>query len=64
MTYRLDYYTQAELERILRRSAEILDVRLTDDAARLVARPLAWNAADREPAAEARPRLRPGPRWR
>ena len=38
VTYRLDYYTQAELERILRRSAEILDVRLTDDAARLVAR--------------------------
>ncbi len=37
VTYRLDYYTQAELERILRRSAEILDVRLTDDAARLVA---------------------------
>jgi holliday junction DNA helicase RuvB len=36
VTYRLDYYTQAELERILRRSAEILDVRLTDDAARLV----------------------------
>ncbi len=37
VTYRLDYYTAAELERILRRSAEILDVDLTDDAARLVA---------------------------
>jgi holliday junction DNA helicase RuvB len=36
-TYRLDYYTDAELERILRRSAEILDVPLTDDAAALVA---------------------------
>ncbi len=37
-TYRLDYYTQAELERILRRSAALLDVPLTDDAAALVAR--------------------------
>jgi Holliday junction DNA helicase RuvB len=37
-TYRLDYYTDAELERILRRSAEILGVSLTDAAAVLVAR--------------------------
>ena len=37
VTYRLDYYTQPELERILRRSSEILEVSLTDDAARLVA---------------------------
>ncbi len=37
VTYRLDYYTQPELERILRRSAEILEVSLTDDASRLVA---------------------------
>jgi Holliday junction DNA helicase RuvB len=37
-TYRLDYYTGAELERILRRSAEILGVSLTDEAAALVAR--------------------------
>jgi holliday junction DNA helicase RuvB len=37
-TYRLDYYTESELERILRRSADILDVPLTDDAAALVAR--------------------------
>ena len=37
VTYRLDYYTEPELERILRRSAEILEVSLTDDAARLVA---------------------------
>ncbi|HSK93318.1 MAG TPA: Holliday junction branch migration DNA helicase RuvB [Candidatus Angelobacter sp.] len=36
-TYRLDYYTDAELERILRRSAELLDVPLTEDAASLVA---------------------------
>ena len=38
VTYRLDYYTTAELERILRRSAEILGIALTDDAAALVAR--------------------------
>ena len=37
-TYRLDYYTEPELEHILRRSAELLDVALTDDAAALVAR--------------------------
>jgi holliday junction DNA helicase RuvB len=37
-TYRLDYYTERELERILRRSAEILEVALTDEAAQLVAR--------------------------
>ena len=36
-TYRLDYYTQTELERILRRSAALLEVPLTDDAASLVA---------------------------
>ncbi len=36
-TYRLDYYTDADLERILRRSAEILDVALEPDAAALVA---------------------------
>ena len=38
VTYRLDYYTDADLERILRRSAEILDIALADDAAALVAR--------------------------
>ena len=37
MTYRLDYYAQPELERILRRSAEILEISLTDEAAALVA---------------------------
>ena len=36
-TYRLDYYTQPELERILRRSAALLEVPLTDEAATLVA---------------------------
>jgi Holliday junction DNA helicase RuvB len=36
-TYRLDYYSQADLERILRRSAHILDVALSDEAATIVA---------------------------
>ncbi len=37
VTYRLDYYTEDELDRILHRSAEILAISLTDGAARLVA---------------------------
>src|SRR5688572_13936646 len=37
VTYRLDYYTEPQLEHILRRSAEILDISLADGAARLVA---------------------------
>jgi Holliday junction DNA helicase RuvB len=36
-TYRLDYYSESDLERILRRSAHILDVALSDEAARIVA---------------------------
>jgi holliday junction DNA helicase RuvB len=36
-TYRLDYYTIEELERILRRSAQILEVAIDDDAAQTVA---------------------------
>jgi holliday junction DNA helicase RuvB len=36
-TYRLDYYSQEDLERILRRSAAILDIQLDDEAARIVA---------------------------
>jgi Holliday junction DNA helicase RuvB len=37
VTYRLDYYSESELERILRRSADILGISLADDAATLVA---------------------------
>jgi Holliday junction DNA helicase RuvB len=37
-TYRLDYYTQADLEQILRRSADILEIELAPDAATTVAR--------------------------
>ncbi len=36
-TYRLDYYTNAELERILRRSAAILEVTLDEAAATVIA---------------------------
>jgi Holliday junction DNA helicase RuvB len=36
-TYRLDYYSRDDLERILRRSALILDVALDDEAGRIVA---------------------------
>jgi Holliday junction DNA helicase RuvB len=36
-TYRLDYYTQADLETILRRSAGILDIELAPEAATIVA---------------------------
>ena len=38
VTYRLDYYTQPELQRILLRSAEILGIALGPDAAAIVAR--------------------------
>jgi Holliday junction DNA helicase RuvB len=36
-TYRLDYYSEADLEQILRRSAQILEVALDDEAATIVA---------------------------
>jgi Holliday junction DNA helicase RuvB len=38
VTHRLDYYTDADLVTILRRSAGILDIPLDDDAAALIAR--------------------------
>jgi Holliday junction DNA helicase RuvB len=38
VTYRLDYYTEDELEHILRRSAEILGISLAPEAATTVAR--------------------------
>ncbi len=38
VTYRLDYYAQAELEHIVRRSAEILGVEIEPEAATIVAR--------------------------
>ncbi|MGH2393415.1 MAG: Holliday junction branch migration DNA helicase RuvB, partial [Candidatus Limnocylindria bacterium] len=38
VTYRLDYYSQPDLEQILRRSSHILDISLDDEAATIVAR--------------------------
>jgi len=38
VTYRLDYYSEADLEQILRRSSHILDISLDDDAATIIAR--------------------------
>jgi holliday junction DNA helicase RuvB len=38
IVHRLDFYTDADLEEIVRRSARILDVALNDDAAREIAR--------------------------
>jgi Holliday junction DNA helicase RuvB len=38
VTHRLDYYTQADLQRILRRSAEILDISLDAEAPSVIAR--------------------------
>jgi Holliday junction DNA helicase RuvB len=38
VTYRLDYYSEADLEQILRRSSHILDISLDDDAAAIIAR--------------------------
>jgi Holliday junction DNA helicase RuvB len=37
VTYRLDYYTEADLVQILRRSSHILDIALDDDAAGVIA---------------------------
>jgi Holliday junction DNA helicase RuvB len=37
-TYRLDYYTQGELEHIVHRSAEILEVEIEPEAASIIAR--------------------------
>jgi Holliday junction DNA helicase RuvB len=38
VTYRLDYYSEPDLEQILRRSSHILDISLDDDAATIIAR--------------------------
>ena len=64
VTHRLDYYTDADLVTILHRSAGILDIPLEDDAAEHHRPPQPGHAADREPAAEAGARLRPGSRRR
>jgi Holliday junction DNA helicase RuvB len=38
VTYRLDYYTEPDLQQILRRSSHILDIALDDEAAVVIAR--------------------------
>ena len=64
IVHRLDFYTDADIEEIVRRSARILDVPIDDDAARGDRAAVARHAAHREPAAAARARLRAGARRR
>ena len=62
---RLDYYSPADLDAIIRRSATILDVHLDAAGAVEIARPFLRYAADRDqPPAQARSGLRRGARRR
>ena len=61
IVHRLDFYADADLEEIVRRSARILGVPIDDGCGARDRAPLARHAAHREPAAAARARLRPGP---
>ena len=63
-TGHLEFYEADELEQIVRRSAGLLGVELTDDGCGRDRLPLARHAADRQPAAAPGPRLRPGARRR
>ena len=60
IVHRLEFYTPADLEEIVRRSARILDVPIDDAAAAEIARRARGHAAHRQPAAAPRPRLRAG----
>ena len=62
VTHRLELYGAADLGRIVRRSAGILDVEIDDAGRRGDRRALARHAARGEPAAQARARLRRGAR--
>ena len=64
IVHRLEFYTERDLEEIVRRSARILDVPLEDGAAGRAGAALARHAAHRQPPAAARPRLRAGARRR
>ena len=55
--HRLEPYAPAELAQIVRRSAQILDVRLDDEGALAIAAAQPRHAARRQPAAAARARL-------
>ena len=62
-TAHLEFYEPADLDLIVRRSAGLLGVTLTDGGAGEIASAPA-DPADRQPAAPPGPRLRPGPRRR
>ena len=57
---RLDFYSAADIEEIVRRSARILGVPMDDAAGEGHREPLARHAAHRQPPAAARARLRAG----
>ena len=59
-TAHLEFYDPAELDLIVRRSAGLLGVELTDEGAAEIASPVAGHAPDRQPAAAPGARLRPG----
>ena len=60
-TGHLEFYETADLQRIVTRSAQLLDVPTEVDGCRRDRVPLPRHPADRESAAEAGPRLRAGP---
>ena len=63
-TGHMDFYDAAELEQVLTRSAQLLDVRLEAGRRRRDRRPLAGHPPHRQPAAAPGARLRRGPRRR
>ena len=62
IVHHLDYYNVAELERIVRRSANVLAVPIDGDAAKTIAAAKSRDAARGESAAAPRSRFRRGPR--
>ena len=64
VTFRLDFYDTDDLVAIANRSARLLGIELEPEGAAMIARAIPRHAADRQPAAPARPRLRPGARRR
>ena len=64
IVHRLDFYTEQDIDEIVRRSARIIGVEIDDDAADRDRAAVARHAARRQPAAAARARLRAGARGR
>ena len=62
--HRLEHYPTGDLARIVERSASILEVGIDDAGAEAIAMRARGTPSGGEPAAEARARLRPGPRQR